>query len=84
MWKESATRASEWTAYPAISSTKKKIVSIARRMRILVDLEGAMLAPIRAELLETSKVLRCHKCAIAKKSSDEILMLGRPLGVDDG
>jgi hypothetical protein len=39
IWKASATRARECTAYPTESSRKKNMVSMARRMVILVDLE---------------------------------------------
>ena len=42
MWKASATRAREWTAYPTESSRRKKRVSMTRMMMILVDLEKAM------------------------------------------
>lgn len=43
MWKESATRARECTAYPTMSSRKKKAVSMPRRIMIRVDLESPML-----------------------------------------
>lgn len=43
MWNESATRAREWTAYPAINSTKKKAVSMPRSIIIRVDLESPMM-----------------------------------------
>ena len=44
MWKESATSASEWTAYPTMSSKKKKAVSIASNIIMLVDLERPIIA----------------------------------------
>jgi hypothetical protein len=42
MWNESATSASECTAYPTISSSKKKTESMPSRIMIRVDLESAM------------------------------------------
>lgn len=44
MWNESATSAKECTVYPAISSTKKKAVSMASSIMMRVDLESPMLA----------------------------------------
>ena len=44
MWKESATRASECTAYPTISSSRKKAESIPSRIIMRVDLESPMFA----------------------------------------
>jgi hypothetical protein len=44
MWKESATRASECTAYPTINSRRKKAESIPSRIIMRVDLESPMFA----------------------------------------
>jgi hypothetical protein len=44
MWKESATRASECTEYPTISSKKKKAVSIPSSIIMRVDLESPISA----------------------------------------
>lgn len=44
MWNESATSASECTAYPTISSSRKKHESMASRIMMRVDLESAMAA----------------------------------------
>jgi ribosomal protein L31 len=49
MWNESATRARECTAYPAINSTKKKAVSMPKRIIIRVDLESPMVAVSQRE-----------------------------------
>jgi hypothetical protein len=51
MWNESATSARECTVYPAISSTKKKAVSIPSRIIIRVDLESPMVAVLEREAL---------------------------------
>jgi len=42
MWNESATRASECTAYPTTSSSRKKAESIPSRIMMRVDLERPM------------------------------------------
>ncbi|KAI7165061.1 hypothetical protein KC349_g80 [Hortaea werneckii] len=49
MWNASATRASEWTAYPMESSRRKKAVSITRRMVIREDLESAIRMEVEVE-----------------------------------
>lgn len=47
MWNESATRARECTAYPVMSSMRKKTESMAKRILILVDFESPMLSSTR-------------------------------------
>ena len=54
IWKESATRASEWTADPITSSSKKKMVLIPKRSQILVDLERAILTLANGQAEEES------------------------------
>lgn len=46
MWNESATKASEWTAYPVMSSIRKKTLSMTRRMLIRVDFERPILMSV--------------------------------------
>ena len=55
MWNESATSASECTAYPTMSSSKKKAESMPSRIIIRVDLESAM-AGVVERVVERERV----------------------------
>lgn len=73
MWKESATRAREWVAKPTEISRKKKTVSIARRMRILVERERPIFAFLfpAIPILQVSFLCRgvCRCCRFRGSSS---------------
>lgn len=60
MWNESATRAKECTAYPTMSSRKKKAVSIASRIIMRDDLESPMTAVSGRKRAHSS----CRKCKV--------------------